>query len=316
MTAAVVANPLMHRPVMVEEVIRLLAPRSGGVYLDGTVGGGGHAAAILEASGPGGRLIGLDVDPESLEVARECLADYGSRVRLHHANYAYLEQCLTPEDIPLHGVLLDLGLSSLQLGQPERGFAFSARGPLDMRFDRERETTALDLLTGLGAKELAELLRNYGEVREAGRLARSILAARDARKLASTVDLARVVEETVGRRHPFKVLAQVFQALRIAVNRELVNLERGLRVAFQYLAPGGRLTVVAYHSLEDRRVKEFFRYLEAECICPPDLPVCQCGKVREGKVLTRRPLRPAAEEVAENPRARSARLRAVAKGEA
>jgi len=297
-----------HRPVMVAEVLDLLAVQPGGRYLDGTVGEGGHAQAILEASAPDGRLLGLDLDPLALERARQRLAPFGERVRLVRASYARMGEVARQEGFaPVDGILLDLGLSSLQLEGEERGFSFRQEAPLDMRFDPDQPLTARDLVNRLPVGELARLLREYGEERRAWAIARAIVRHRP---VETAGQLARIVEGAVGRRGRLHPATRTFQALRIAVNRELETLEEGLREAVRLLAPGGRLAVLSYHSLEDRRVKRFFRDMARGCTCPPDLPGCRCGRSPVLRPLTRKPVRPRPEEVRENPRARSARLRA------
>ena len=285
-----------------------LAVRPGGVYIDGTVGGGGHAEAILESSAPDGRLLGLDRDPGALEAAGERLARFGGRAVLRHGSFARLA-ALAEGFAPVDGVLLDLGLSSLQLADPARGFAFSQEGPLDMRFDPTAPgPTAADLVNGLPVKELAALLYRYGEERQAGRIAEAIVAARP---LETTRQLAEVIERAVGRRGRIHPATRTFQALRIAVNKELEALEAALPQAVDLLRPGGRLVVISFHSLEDRIVKRFLRRESRDCICPPETPVCTCGHTAQLRLLTRKPVRPDPEEVERNPRARSARLRAA-----
>ena len=289
-------------------MLTFLAVRPGGVYIDGTVGGGGHAEAILESSAPDGRLLGLDRDPGALEAAGERLARFGGRAVLRHGSFARLA-ALAEGFAPADGVLLDLGLSSLQLADPARGFAFSREGPLDMRFDPTAPgPTAADLVNGLPVKELAALLYRYGEERQAGRIAEAIVAARP---LETTRQLAEVIERAVGRRGRIHPATRTFQALRIAVNKELEALEAALPQAVDLLRPGGRLVVISFHSLEDRIVKRFLRRESRDCICPPETPVCTCGHTAQLRLLTRKPVRPDPEEVERNPRARSARLRAA-----
>jgi len=290
-------------------VLTFLAVRPGGTYIDATVGGGGHAAAILTASAPDGRLLGLDRDPAALEIARRRLAPFGDRALLRHGSFARL--ALLAQDIaPVDGVVFDLGLSSLQLADPRRGFAFSREGPLDMRFDPEAGgPTAADLVNTLSVKELAEVLYRYGEERQARRIAEAIVAARPVR---TTTELAEVVAAAVGsRRGRIHPATRTFQALRIAVNRELDALAEALPQALDLLAPGGRLVVISFHSLEDRIVKRFLRRESRDCICPPETPICTCGHRARLRVLTPKPVRPSPEEVAANPRSRSARLRAA-----
>jgi 16S rRNA (cytosine1402-N4)-methyltransferase len=312
-----VAKAFAHRPVLLEESLDLLALKPGAVVVDGTLGGGGHAAAILERSAPDGRLIGLDMDDEALEAARLRLLPFGDRVTLVRASFRELATALREIAAPLvDGVLLDLGVSSHQLDTPERGFRFAettaAETPLDMRMDRRSPVTASEILRTRSEAELAALFREGADLPGAGRLARKLVEARARAPLATTRDLLRAVESARiggGRRHHPATL--VFQALRIAVNDELAALREGLEAAIAALRPGGRLVVIAYHSLEDRIVKQRLRSGEHPCTCPPRMPVCICGRVPQLRVVTRRPLRASDAEIAGNPRARSARLRAA-----
>jgi len=298
-----------HVPVLVGVVVEWLRPRPGAHLVDATVGLGGHAAALLAAS-PGTTLLGLDRDPEALARARARLAAVADRVVLRHASYADLEAVL--EGLGWDGadaVLLDLGVSSLQLDVPERGFTFRAEGPLDMRMDPTAPTTAADVVNASSEAELARILAEYGEERRARAVARAIVRARP---LRTTRELADVVGRVLGRGRPgLHPATRTFQALRIAVNDELAELDRFLAGGWRVLRPGGRLAVLAYHSLEDRRVKEAFRRWAVGCLCPPRVSPCTCGWSAKVRVLTRRPLRPSAEEIARNPRSRSARLRVV-----
>lgn len=297
-----------HVPVLFQKVLDGLQLRAGGRYIDATVGGGGHAAGILAASSPDGRLLGLDLDPAALEVARACLSAYGERVVLIHGSFTRLAEIARGcHFVPADGVLFDLGLSSLQLADPARGFAFMADGPLDMRFDPTGEgVPAVELVNHLSLEELAGLLYRYGEERQARRIAKAIVAARP---LCTTQELATVVERAAGRRGRIHPATRTFQALRIAVNGELAALEAALPQAVEVLAPGGRLAVISFHSLEDRVVKRFLRRESRDCVCPPDIPICTCGHRAMLRLLGRKPVRPTPGEVAANPRARSARLR-------
>jgi 16S rRNA (cytosine1402-N4)-methyltransferase len=312
-----VARHYAHRPVLLDESLALLDPRPAATFVDGTVGGGGHAQAILERSSPDGELVGLDVDELALAESARRLAPFGARVRLVRASFRELERVLAELGIGrVHGVIFDLGLSSAQLDDPRRGFRFGGEGadsaPLDMRLDQRLERTAADLLAESSPEELAEVFRSGGELRGARRLARRIVELRErapvrtARDLRAAIDAAGVGR---GRRHDPATL--VFQALRIAVNDELRALEEGLEAAIRVLAPGGRLVILAYHSLEDRIVKDRFRAAERGCTCPPGLPRCVCGGRRRLRVLTRKPISPGPEERRANPRSRSARLRAA-----
>jgi 16S rRNA (cytosine1402-N4)-methyltransferase len=298
-----------HVPVMVGEVVAWLRPRPGARLVDATVGLGGHAAALLAAA-PDAVLLGLDRDPAALAHARARLAPWAPRVRLRQASFADLPAVLADEGWPdADAVLLDLGVSSLQLSAADRGFAFRADGPLDMRMDPAAPLDAATIVNTWPERELVRVIAEYGEEPRARAIARAIVRARP---LTGTAALARVVVDVLGPsrggRHP---ATRTFQAIRIAVNDELGALERFLAGGWSVLARGGRLAVLAYHSLEDRRVKEAFRRWAAACLCPPGVPRCGCGWSAKVRLLTRRPLRPGAEEVARNPRARSARLRVV-----
>jgi 16S rRNA (cytosine1402-N4)-methyltransferase len=293
--------------VLYHEVLEAMQPRSGCRYVDATLGTGGHAAGILDASAPDGKLLGLDADPEAITYAREVLRVYGDRVVLQAANFRQIDAVapgLGFEEVD--GILMDLGLSSRQLGQSSRGFSFSQDGPLDMRFDPGRGRSAADLVNHLPEAELADLFWRFGEERHSRRIARAIVAARP---LTTTGQLADVVSRTVGRREKIHPATRIFQALRIAVNHELEALSEALPQARDLLRPGGRIAVIAFHSLEDRLVKHFFLEEARDCLCPPEAVVCVCQHKATLRVLTRRPIRPTDEERAANPPSRSARLR-------
>lgn len=301
----------VHVPVLLKETIDVLNPRTGGIYLDGTVGGGGHAAAILAASAPAGRLLGLDRDPDAIGRARRRLAEYEGRFELFEASFAEMERVPALRDVRLDGALLDLGVSSDQIDEKARGFSYRQDAPLDMRMG-PRGVPARDWVSRADFETLAGVLRTYGEERHARAIARAIMREREREPIDTTGRLRAVVESAVpGSGHPLKSVARVFQALRITVNDELTALETGLRQCVDRLKDGARLAVIAYHSLEDRIVKHTFRALATDCVCPPDFPVCRCDKVAEAAVLTPRPIRPGADEVAANPRARTAHLRAI-----
>mgnify|MGYP001573433405 FL=1 len=304
-----------HEPVLLAEVLAQLDPREAGRYLDGTVGAGGHAAAILERSAPDGRLLGLDVDPAALAIARRQLARFGDRAVLVRANFALCDVVARERRfLPVDGVLLDLGLSSIQLADEDRGFSFRSKGPLDMRADPDLLRTAADIVNRAGEHELRRILAEYGEETEAARVAGAIARRRVKRPFETADDLARFVAGVKTRRpRGIEPATQVFQALRIAVNDELASLERGLAAAVAILRPGGRLAVISFHSLEDRVTKRFFARESRDCICPPHLPTCVCGHRAGLRVVARRPITPDAAEVARNPRARSARLRVAEK---
>lgn len=301
---------------MADEVLEVLSVAPGRRYCDGTLGSGGHARRILERSSPDGELLGLDRDPEALRRSAEALAPFGARARLRQASFADAAQVLEEEQMaPIDGFLLDLGVSSDQLLDAGRGFGLMAEGPLDMRMDPRQERTAARLIDELTEEELARVLRDFGEEPAARRVARAMKVARGRGELGTTTDLSRVVASVLGGRGPragkIHPATRVFQALRIAVNDELGSLERFLNSFRRALRPGGRVAIISFHSLEDRLVKQGFARLERPCVCPPDLPVCACGRRPTLRRLSRRPLRPRPEEVAHNPRARSARLRAA-----
>lgn len=296
-----------HVPVLYNEVLDRIQPRPGGRYIDATLGAAGHAAGILTASGPDGELLGLDADPDAISFAGQVLGSFGDRVVLQVANFRHLrEVALALGFGQVDGILMDLGLSSRQLADAERGFSFNQDGPLDMRMNRSQRETAADLINALSEAELAELLWRYGEERHARRIARVIVSSRP---VSTTGQLADLVARTVGRREKIHPATRTFQALRIAVNDELEALNQALRQARDLLRPQGRLAVIAFHSLEDRLVKRFYQQESRDCLCPPEIPVCICEHRATLKVLTPRPVRPSAEEIARNPRSRSARLR-------
>jgi 16S rRNA (cytosine1402-N4)-methyltransferase len=306
-----------HLPVLAEEVMSMLAPTPGSLQIDATLGGGGHTERILEATNPDGRLLGLDADGAAVARVREHLAPrFGDRLVLRRANFRELATVAPEAGFTVaDGCLFDLGLSSFQLADTERGFGFRAGGPLDMRFDASRGVPASELLATLSADELTALFRRYGEEPKASRIARAIVDARKTAPVSTAEELAALVEKVVPpnprvprRTHP---ATRVFQALRIAVNEELEALQAGLAAALDILRPGGRLVVLSYHSLEDRIVKRFFQAERRGCVCPPEVPICVCGRNPRLRLITRPSLTPTAAEIEVNPRARSARLRAA-----
>lgn len=307
-----------HEPVLLAEALELLAVRPDGQYADCTVGGGGHASEVARRLGPGGRLLGLDRDPEALAAAASRLAPYRDRVVLIRRNFALLEEAAREAGLDrLDGVLFDLGVSSPQLDEPGRGFSYRRDAPLDMRMDPDGPVTAADLVARLPEAELARILAEYGEERYARRIARRIAEERARRPITTTAQLATLVREAIPaparRSEPQDPARRTFQALRIAVNDELGALERGLEAALRLLRPGGRLVVIAFHSLEDRIVKRFIARHARGCECPPGTPVCVCGRRPDLRPVGPRPVRPSPAEVERNPRARSARLRAAEK---
>jgi len=302
---------------MPDEVILFLAPKPGGIYVDGTVGGAGHALRILEASSPDGKLIGFDLDEDALKASEERLSPFGERARLVHGNFDSITEILERFNIQqIDGLLLDLGVSSHQLDKGERGFSFREDAPLDMRMDRSSGVTAAELVNTLPEKELTRIILDYGEERWAKRIAAFIVAARVKAPIGTTMELVNIIKGAVPRGawgeklHP---ATRTFQGLRIAVNNELTSLEKGLEMGIALLKKGGRAVVISFHSLEDRIAKNTLRSLSRGCVCPRDFPRCVCGKKPVVKVLTGTPVRPGATELETNPRARSARLRAAEK---
>ena len=305
-----------HLPVMVEEVLESLSPAPGSFQIDATVGGGGHSRRILEANSPDGRLLGLDADRAAIARTRERLVDFGERVTLRHANFEQLAEVAGENGFaPADGVVFDLGLSSYQLADETRAFSFHSEGPLDMRFDKSRGVPASTLVAELDEEELGDLFRRNGEEPRARRIAHAIVDDRRRGPITTGKQLADVVAAAApvsprGRRrvHP---ATRVFQALRIAVNRELETLPAALAGAVEVLRAGGRLAVISYHSLEDRIVKRFIAAERRGCICPPEAPVCVCGRKPRLAIVGPQPRRPNDAEVSRNPRSRSARLRAA-----
>jgi 16S rRNA (cytosine1402-N4)-methyltransferase len=310
-------TPTVHVPVMADEVVELLAPAAGSRHVDATLGGGGHAERILTASDPDGRLLGLDADGAAIARVRERLAPrFGDRLRLRQANFRELSTVAPDEGFAVvDGCLFDLGLSSFQLADTERGFGFRTDGALDMRFDTSRGVPASELIATLDAGELTALFGRYGEEPFSGRIARAIVENRRATPIRTASALAELIARVTPSRAPGRrrvhPATRVFQALRIAVNEELDALEAGLAAALDLLRPGGRLVVLSYHSLEDRIVKRFLQAERRGCICPPEAPVCVCGHEPRLRLLSAKGLVPSAAEVTANPRARSARLRAA-----
>jgi 16S rRNA (cytosine1402-N4)-methyltransferase len=304
-----------HTPVLLEEVVNQLQPRRGGLYVDCTVGGGGHAREILRACGPDGQLIGLDWDDEAIAASRERLSEFGARVQLVRASYTELERVLMSLGVTVvDGVLFDLGVSSRQFDEAGRGFSVLREGPLDMRMSRQLGATARDILRTASLEELAKIFRVYGEEKRSRAIARQIITERERAPLETTTQLARLVEQVLGpKRGAIHPATRVFQALRIAVNDELANLRQGLDIATRFLSSGARVAVISFHSLEDRIVKHFFVEKSSGCICPTELPVCSCGRKETVRIVTKKPITASEAEVGVNPRARSAKLRVAEK---
>jgi len=299
-----------HTPVLVEETIKALNVQPGGRYIDCTLGGGGHAVAILERSSPGGQLLGIDADPEAIKIAKTKLEAYSGSILLVNENFVNLEViCYKYDFLPVHGILFDLGLSSLQLNGNGRGFSFQHEAPLDMRFNPAQKLTAADIVNTYSETELARLIRAYGEEGYSRQIARRIVRERP---IETTLQLARMIERVIGgRRRRIHPATKTFQALRIAVNQELEHLELALRQTVNLLGYEGRLVVISYHSLEDRIVKQFMQREARDCICSPDTPTCVCGHTASLRLINKRIITPSPIEVQSNPRSHSARLRAA-----
>ncbi len=303
---------VIHKPVLLQESVKALAVQPGGRYIDCTLGGGGHTLAILQQSAPGGQVLGIDADPEAIRNAAENLKQYRESILFVNDNFSNIDIiCQQYSFTPVHGILLDLGLSSYQLEDDPRGFSFQRNAALDMRLNPDQTTTAADIINNYREIELASLLREYGEEPFSGRIARHIVAARP---IHTTIELANVITEAVGgRREKLHPATRTFQALRITVNHELENLEQALDKAVNLLGAGGRLVIISYHSLEDRIVKHFMQKESKECICPPEVLVCNCGHHAALKLVNRKVITPTDEEIRDNPRSRSAKLRVAEK---
>lgn len=300
-----------HQPVLYHEIIHALHPGSSGRYVDGTLGAGGHAYGILAASEPGGLLLGLDIDPSALKIASRALAPFRGRVMIKHASYVQVDEMTSIMGWDkVDGILLDLGASSMQFDSPQRGFSFIQDGPLDMRFNPTQSLTAAKIVNTWPEQELADLIYRYGEENLSRRIAHAIVASRPVKQ---TRELAAIVERVKPRKGYLHPATQTFQAIRIAVNSELESITLALPKAVKILTSGGRLAVISFHSLEDRLVKEFFHQESRDCICPPRQPICTCGHKAVIKEINRRPIVPSEEEITQNPRARSAKLRVAEK---
>ena len=303
---------LPHLPVLYQQSIKILQPESPGRYLDGTLGAGGHAEGILKASQPEGQLLGLDVDNQALAIAKSRLKPYDSRTILVKGSYGEMGMHLRNARWDcVNGIILDLGLSSMQLDTAERGFSFIKDAPLDMRFNRENELSAEEILNEWSEKELAEIIWKFGEEPRSRRIAAAIVTRRP---LKTTRHLTELIEKVYGgirgKVHP---ATRTFQAIRMAVNQELDTLEKGLNEAIYALCAGGKLVIISFHSLEDRMVKQFFQREGRDCVCPPEQPVCTCEHKASIRIITKRPMKPTQEEIEKNPRSRSAKLRAAEK---
>jgi 16S rRNA (cytosine1402-N4)-methyltransferase len=307
----------LHQPVLLDEAITLLGCRSGGIYIDGTIGEGGHACRILQSCPDIRLLIGIDRDEEALNRARKRLAPFGSSCFFVKGNYSQIKAIIADMRIRMvDGVILDLGSSTQQFLSPQRGFSFQQEGPLDMRMDKDQKATAGDLINTLPQDRLKEIFSEYGEEKWSSSIARSIVRRRKQAPIETTTELADLVSRAIpprSRPHRIHPATRTFQALRIAVNDELSHLQNGLPDAIDALAPEGRIAVISFHSLEDRIVKRTFRHHARTCICPPDMPQCSCGHTQQLRMLTKKPIIPEPEEISKNLRSRSARLRGAEK---
>lgn len=298
-----------HTPVLLQETLKALSVQPGGRYIDCTLGGGGHAEAILEHSSPGGQLLGIDADPNAIQAARKRLQPYRKSTLLVNDNFVNLQQiCIKYDFFPVHGILFDLGLSSLQLNGNERGFSFLHDAPLDMRLNPGQKVTAGDIINTTPEARLAHIIRTYGEESHSQRIAQSIVQARPVK---TTLQLAGIIEKTIGHRGKLHPATKTFQALRIAVNHELEHLETALRQATDLLGYNGKLVVISYHSLEDRIVKQYMQYESRGCVCPPEILHCVCNHTAQLRLLNKKVIKPTELEIKENPRSRSAKLRAA-----
>ena len=306
-----------HIPVLLNEVLTLLSPERGGTFVDGTLGGGGHGEAVLARLPETGRLIGIDRDMDAIIAAGERLGKYGDRFTAVHGNFFNMKGLLGTLGVTeVNGILLDLGVSSHQLDTPERGFSYHNDVPLDMRMDRGASFSAFDVVNGYTREELVRILRDYGEERFSGRIADRIVAAREKSVIKSTKELAEIARSAIPakfRNEPQHPARRTFQAVRIEVNGELAGLSKAVDDTHDLLQTGGRLCIITFHSLEDRIVKQAFKKYEHPCTCPPKAPICTCGKVPSAVILTKKPLTASPEELSENPRAASAKLRAIEK---
>lgn len=307
MTTLVESLPT-HIPVLLNEVIDGLQPQPGGYFVDACVGLGGHAAAILEEILPSGRLLGIDADPEAIRIAEVKLSHYHEAITLVNGSFSHLETiCKEHHFYAVDGIFFDLGVSSLQLDTAHRGFSFQHSGPLDMRFDPAQMLTAADIVNSFSEQELARIIRTYGEEWHSQRIARHVVRNRP---ITTTSQLAQIVKQVLGKGHTrIHPATRTFMALRIAVNRELENLELALKQTVNLLRPGGRLVIISYHSLEDRIVKEFMRREAASCLCPPGTAICNCKHVPTLTLISRKVIKPTSLEIESNPHSRSAKLR-------
>lgn len=306
-----------HIPIMLNEVMSLIKPERGGIYADGTLGGGGHSEAILKALPENGKLYGIDRDMDAISAATKRLEPFGDKFTALHGNFFDMKRLMQEQGVDkLDGILMDLGVSSYQLDAPERGFSYKEDAPLDMRMDKSAPFSAYDVVNGYTSEQLFIIIKDYGEERYASRIANAIVRTRQEKPIETTLELANIIARSMpgaARREAQHPAKRTFQAIRIEVNNELGGLEKAIENAHDLLAPGGVMAVITFHSLEDRIIKQAFRRFEKPCTCDPHAPVCTCGKVPTARILTKKPLTAGEDELEYNPRARSAKLRAIEK---
>jgi 16S rRNA (cytosine1402-N4)-methyltransferase len=301
---------IQHIPVMVPEILKYLEVSSGGRYIDCTLGEGGHTKSLLEASNPGGEVLGIDADHEAIEVSKNRLEEYGERFIYDNSNFKNIKKiAMKSKFVPCHGILFDLGVSSLQLDKESRGFSFRRKAPLDMRFSINQTLTAQDVLNTFSESEISDILYQYGEERQSRKIAKLII---ENRPLSNADELSDLIKKNI-RQTNYKInpSTKTFQALRIYINEELNSLSQALEQSLEILGVGGRMAVISYHSLEDRIVKNFFKKESKYCICPPNIPKCDCEHFPKLKIVTKKPVSPSQSEIDANKRSRSAKLRVV-----
>lgn len=300
---------IYHKPVLLDKVIEYLIIEKSGTYFDGTVGGGGHSKEILKNLNSNGKLIGIDVDSDAIEIAENNLKLYKDNITLKMGNYADILEIL--KDKKADGILLDLGISSFQIDNPKRGFSYLTDCDLDMRMANNLGNKASDIISNYSKSELTEIFKKYGEERRSKIISSSIVKSRMKDKIKTSYELRKIIEKSIPNKNKIKTISRIFQSLRIEVNKELDNLENFLKTFTKTLKIGGRIVIISYHSLEDKLAKRYFKQFSKGCICPPNIPLCICGGEKLLKILTKKPVRPSRDEIKTNPRARSAKLRAA-----
>ena len=300
---------IYHKPVLLDKVIEYLIIEKSGTYFDGTVGGGGHSKEILKNLNNNGKLIGIDVDSDAIEIAENNLKLYKDNITLKMGNYADILEIL--KDKKADGILLDLGISSFQIDNPKRGFSYLTDCDLDMRMANNLGNKASDIISNYSKSELTEIFKKYGEERRSKIISSSIVKSRMKDKIKTSYELRKIIEKSIPNKNKIKTISRIFQSLRIEVNKELDNLENFLKTFTKTLKIGGRIVIISYHSLEDKLAKRYFKQFSKGCICPPNIPLCICGGEKLLKILTKKPVRPSRDEIKTNPRARSAKLRAA-----